>query len=180
MNFIHLHLILTHFPPVLSLGGALSAAAGLLLPRRRRDAVHLALGLLMITGAMMPMVYIAGERAADSIGRVEGIQQEAIAPHQAAAIIALSVSMAAAAIATVLLIVERRRGGLSTALCALLMLAAFASATAIGWTAFRGGAIHHPEIHSAEVVTPDPPLTSWTSSVTAGAPVAFPFASTRG
>ena len=44
MNFAHLHLVLTHFPPVLSLGGAFAAAVGLL--RRRRDLVRLALVLL--------------------------------------------------------------------------------------------------------------------------------------
>src|SRR5229473_1909752 len=62
MNFAHLHLVLTHFPPVLSLGGAISAAAGVL--RRRRDLVQLALLLLIVVGATMPLVYIAGDRAA--------------------------------------------------------------------------------------------------------------------
>jgi len=54
MNFAHLHLILTHFPPVLSLGGAASAAAGVL--RRRRDLLRIALMLLIGMGAMMPLV----------------------------------------------------------------------------------------------------------------------------
>jgi hypothetical protein len=68
MNFAHLHLVLTHFPPVLSLGGAISAAAGTVLSRRRRELIQLALLLLIVAGAMMPLVYIAGDRAADSIG----------------------------------------------------------------------------------------------------------------
>ena len=147
MNFAHLHLVLTHFPPVLSLGGAISAAAGTLLPRRRRELVQLALLLLIVVGATMPLVYIAGNRAADSIGRVEGIQQDAIAPHQQAATIALSVSSAAGCIAIALFIIERRRG-LSAVLRLLVLVVAIASAAAIGWTAALGGAIHHPEIHS--------------------------------
>jgi hypothetical protein len=148
MNFAHLHLVLTHFPPVLSLGGAISAAAGTLLPRRRRELVQLALLLLIVVGATMPLVYIAGVRAADSIGRVEGIQQDAIAPHQHAATIALSASIGTAFIAVALLIVERRRGSLSPVLRLLVLVVAIASAAAIGWTAALGGAIHHPEIHS--------------------------------
>ena len=147
MNFAHLHLILTHFPPVLSVGGTISAAAGILLPRRRRELIQLALLLLIVVGATMPLVYIAGDRAADSIGRVEGINQDAIAPHQHAATIALSMSIGAACIAIVLVIVERRRG-LTPVLRLVVLVVAIAAAAAIGWTANLGGAIHHPEIHS--------------------------------
>ena len=148
MNFAHLHLILTHFPPVLSLCSAVSAAAGFLLPRRRRELVQLALFLLVVVGATMPLAYLAGDRTADSIGKVEGIQQEAIAPHQHAANIALSVSISAACAAVVLLIVERRRQSLSPILRLLVLVIALTSAAVIGWTANLGGAIHHPEIHN--------------------------------
>src|SRR5436305_11683877 len=97
MNFAHAHLVLTHFPPVLSLGSAVSAAVGVI--RRRRDLVRLALVLLVSVGAMMPAVFFAGNRAASSIGRVDGVQQEAIAPHQRAATIALALSIVAAVVA---------------------------------------------------------------------------------
>jgi len=148
MNFAHLHLILTHFPPVLSLGGAISAAAAVtLLPRRRRELIQLALLLLLAVGATMPLVYFAGERTADTIGKVEGVQQEAIGPHQQAAWIALWTSVAAALIAVPLLVVEQRRG-LTPSLRMLLLVVALASAATIGWTANRGGEIHHPEIHN--------------------------------
>ena len=60
MNFAHVHLVLTHFPPVLSLGSAFSAAVGVI--RRRRDLVKLALVLLIAVGAMMPVVFAAGDR----------------------------------------------------------------------------------------------------------------------
>jgi hypothetical protein len=146
MNSAHLHLVLTHFPPVLSLGGAFSAAAGLLLRRRRDDLIRLALALLVVVGAMMPIVYIAGDRAADTIGRVEGVQQEAIAPHQHAAIIALASSVCAGVLAGALLILEHRRSGLSAWLRAIAVAAAISTALPIAWTAALGGAIHHPEI----------------------------------
>jgi len=146
LNFAHLHLVLTHFPPVLSLGSALSAVGGLLLRRRRDDLIRIALVMMIGVGAMMPLVYLAGERAADSIGKVEGVQQEAIAPHQRAATIALAVSVGSAVIAMPLFVVELRRGGLSSPLRLLVLVAAVASAGAIGWTANLGGAIHHPEI----------------------------------
>ena len=144
MNFAHIHLVLTHFPPVLSLGSAFSAAAGVI--RRRRDLVRLALVLMVVVGAMMPLVYVAGDRAADSIGKVEGIQQDAIAPHQQAAKITLVISAFTALIAVGILIIEHRRGEVSASLRALALVAAIACALPVGWTAALGGAIHHPEI----------------------------------
>lgn len=147
MNFAHLHLILTHFPPVLSLGGVISGAAAIFLPRRRPELVQLTLLLLIVVGASMPLVYFAGDRAADTIGRVEGINQDAIAPHQHAAKIALSVSTGAAFAAVILLIVERRHPSLTPILRLLVLVIALASAATIGWTANLGGEIHHPEIH---------------------------------
>jgi hypothetical protein len=144
MNFAHVHLVLTHFPPVLSLGGAFSAAVGIV--RRRREPIRLALMLMIAVGAMMPLVFFAGDRAADTIGKVDGVQQEAIAPHQRAATIALAISLFTAPIAGGLLIIERRRGDLSPSLRVLALAAAIACALPIGWTAALGGAIHHPEI----------------------------------
>jgi hypothetical protein len=131
---------------VLSLGSAFSAAVGVI--RRRRDLVKLALALLVAVGAMMPAVFFAGNRAADAIGRVDGVQQDAIAPHQRAATIAMAVSIVAAVVAAGLLLLERRRGTLSIAFQILVLVAAMASALPIGWAAALGGAIHHPEIQS--------------------------------
>ncbi len=144
MNFAHVHLVLTHFPPVLSLGSVVSAAVGLL--RRRRDLMQLALVLLVAVGVMMPAVFFAGNRAADVIGKVDGVQQEAIAPHQHAATIALAWSIGAAVVAAGLLWLERRRGSLTSAFQILVLIATLASALPIGWAAALGGAIHHPEI----------------------------------
>jgi hypothetical protein len=103
---------------------------------------------LIAVGAMMPLVYIAGSRAADSIGRVEGVQQEAIAPHQHAATIALTTSICTALAGGVLLLIERRRESLSRTVRVLTLAAAIACALPIGWAAALGGAIHHPEIHT--------------------------------
>jgi hypothetical protein len=108
--------------------------------------VRLALVLLVAVGAMMPLVFFAGTRAADTIGRVDGVQQEAIAPHQRAATIALVLSIGAALAAAGLLWIEHRRESLSLALQVLVLVAATASALPIGWAAALGGAIHHPEI----------------------------------
>ena len=148
MTFVHLHLILTHFPPVLSLECIVAAAAAQLFRDRRRDLIRLTLLLMIATGAMMPVIYLAGVRTAAAIGKVEGIQQDAIAPHQQAGLIALCVSIATIIIAAILLLAERRRAGLSSSLRLIVLLLAIGLAATIGWTASLGGAIHHPEIDS--------------------------------
>jgi len=140
MNFAHVHLVLTHFPPVLSVVSVISAAM---------RAVRLALVLMIVVGVMMPAVYIAGYRAADTIGRVDGVQQEAIAPHQRAATLALWISIGAAIVAAVVLIVERRTGELSPRLRVIVLAAAIAAVIPIGRAAALGGLIHHPEINSS-------------------------------
>ena len=140
MNFAHVHLVLTHFPPVLSVVSVISAAM---------RAVRLALLLMIVVGALMPVVYIAGDRAADTIGRVDGVQQEAIAPHQRAATLALWISIGAAIVAFVVLIVERRTGELSPRLRVIVLAAAIAAVIPIGRAAALGGLIHHPEINSS-------------------------------
>jgi len=149
MNFVQLHLVLTHFPPVLSLECVVIAAATQFVRTRRRNLVRFALFLMIGTCAMMPAIYFAGVKTSEVIGKVEGIQQEAIAPHQQAALIVLCVSIAMIIIAVALLIAERRQAGLSFSLRLLVLVLAAGLAGTIGWTASRGGAIHHPEVSTA-------------------------------
>ncbi|HYM61841.1 MAG TPA: hypothetical protein VEZ11_13220 [Thermoanaerobaculia bacterium] len=144
MNAAHLHLILTHFPPVLSLIAAGAAVVGFL--RKRADLVSIALWLLVVIGAMVPVVYMAGDRAADQIGRVDGVQQDAIAPHERAGTISLVASAAIGALAAAALVWARRRANIPGGIRIILAAAALALAVVIGWTANLGGAIHHPEI----------------------------------
>lgn len=98
----------------------------------------------------MPAIYFAGVKTSEVIGKVDGIQQEAIAPHQQAAVIALGVSIATILIAAMLLIAERRQAGLSFSLRLLVLLLSVGLAATIGWTAARGGVIHHPEVSTAQ------------------------------
>jgi hypothetical protein len=150
VNFVHLHLVLTHFPPVLSLECVAAAVAAQFVRSRRHELVRIALILTIVTCATMPAIYFAGVKTSEVIGKVDGIQQEAIAPHQQAAVIALGVSIATILIAAMLLIAERRQAGLSFSLRLLVLLLSVGLAATIGWTAARGGVIHHPEVSTAQ------------------------------
>ena len=150
MNAAHLHLVLIHVPPAITAAAVVAAAWGAI--RKRSDSVRLALLLLLFAGLTTPVVYIAGERTADRIGRVDGIDQNAIAPHEASArvtLIAISISAVAALIALIASARAHREPGSRIGLIALAC-ALICSALVIR-TANLGGAIHHPEA-SAQVV----------------------------
>src|SRR5258708_10754111 len=82
-NAMHLHLMLNHAP----LFGELFAAALLLAAAmgRGRTLLHTALAVVLITGLASIPVFFSGRAAADAIGKVEGIDQRAIDPHEEAA-----------------------------------------------------------------------------------------------
>ncbi len=135
MNAPHLHLILNHSPLFAELAALLLLAAGGAL--RRRDLVDAALVAAIATAPLAAATFVSGRAAADAVGRIDGIDQEAIGPHEEAAEIFAAVATVAALAAGAALRWRR-----VTAVAA----AAVVVALAIGlWTAERGGAIHHPE-----------------------------------
>jgi len=98
-NAIHLHLIINHAPVF----GELFAVALLLAAAVARSITLLrtALAIVILTALGAVPVFFTGRAAADAIGRVEGIDQEAIGPHEDAAerfLLAASVAGVAAVV----------------------------------------------------------------------------------
>jgi hypothetical protein len=135
---IHLHLILNHAPVF----GELFAALLLLVAAVLRSVTLLrtALAVVILAALGAVPVFFTGRAAADAIGKVEGIDQEAIGPHEEAAerfLIAVSAAGAAAIVA----LVRPRRA--TIAIVSILTLLSFGMA---GWTANQGAMIHHQEL----------------------------------
>jgi hypothetical protein len=150
-NAIHLHLIFNHAPVFGELFAvALLLAAGVL---RNTTLLRTALAVVILTALGAIPVLFTGRAAADAIGKVEGIDQEAIGPHEDAAerfLIAASVAGVAAVVAMV------RPGRAAIAVASILTLLSFCMA---GWTANRGALIHHQELRehvTAKGATPLP------------------------
>lgn len=142
MNAAHFHLVLNHLPVLGEIGGAVLLAAGL--TKRNATAVRLALLGIAAAGVLALPVFFSGLRAADLVGRIDGVSQEAIAPHEEAAVAFLSGAIAAGVIAAVALVMPRR-WILPFALGASLI------ASLLGVrVAFLGGRIHHPEISARQ------------------------------
>jgi hypothetical protein len=137
-NAIHVHLMINHAPLFGELFAlSLLAAAGAL---RNRTLLRTALLVVLITGLASIPVFFSGRRAADAIGKVEGIDQEAIDPHEEAAERFLFIAVVASLAAVAALV---RPGRATIGVAAALTLLALGQA---GWTAMLGGLIHHNEL----------------------------------
>jgi hypothetical protein len=137
-NAIHLHLIINHAPVF----GELFAVSLLLAAAVLRSTTLLrtALAVVILTALGAIPVFFTGRAAADAIGKVEGIDQEAIGPHEEAAERFLIATSAAGVAAIVALV---RPGRTTIAIASILTLLSFGMA---GWTANRGALIHHQEL----------------------------------
>ncbi len=137
-NAIHLHLILNHAPvfgELFAVGLLLAAAVA-----RNTTLLRTALAVVILTALGAIPVFFTGRAAADAIGKLEGIDQEAISPHEEAAERFL-IAASAAGVAAVVALVRPART--TVAIAAVLTLLSFGLA---GWTANRGGLIHHQEL----------------------------------
>ena len=143
-NAIHVHLMLNHAP----LFGELFAAALLLAAAaaRSKTLLRTALGVVLITALASIPVFFSGRAAADVIGKVVGIDQEAIDPHKEAAERFLFVAEAAGLAAVAALL---RPGRTTIGVATVLTLLSLGLA---GWTAERGGLIHHNELRTSRLV----------------------------
>src|SRR5258708_5103168 len=146
-NAMPLHLMLNHAP----LFGELFAAALLLAAAmaRSRTLLRTALAVVLTTALASIPVFFSGRAAADAIGKVEGIDQQAIDPHEEAAERFLFVAEAAGLAAVAALF---RPGRTTISVATVLTLLALGLA---GWTAERGGLIHHNELRQRAVIRSD-------------------------
>ncbi|MEA2239944.1 MAG: hypothetical protein QOC81_4668 [Thermoanaerobaculia bacterium] len=142
-NAIHLHLILNHAPVF----GELFAVSLLLAAAVMRSTTLLrtALGIVVVTALGAIPVFYTGRAAGDAIGKVEGIDQEAIGPHEEAAERFIAVAEPAGVAALVALVRPRPT---TVAIASALTLISFGLA---GWAANRGALIHHQELRARAI-----------------------------
>ncbi|MBI2568812.1 MAG: hypothetical protein HYV63_17470 [Candidatus Schekmanbacteria bacterium] len=147
MDFVQIHLILNHLPPIGALFALIAVIAGAL---RNEDAV-LRLGLVVGTAALSLIVpvYLTGERAEEVAERLPGVTEELIHEHEEAAEAALAVALVAAAVSGGGLVAWRlsprlKRAAVSATV--VLYLAALGAATNAGRL---GGEIRHSELRGS-------------------------------
>jgi hypothetical protein len=142
MNPAAVHLALNIFPPVLNF----AAIVVLLIAMFAKSAavVRAALVLLLLASAFAVPVYLSGEEAEHLVEKLEGVDAQAIHPHEDAAEWAYRVFLLQGVLVIAALIAFRKGDVPAWAVWATLLLALFAS-TVVFRTAYLGGKIRHPE-----------------------------------
>lgn len=147
----HLHLLVNHFPVVLSIVGLTSLAVGAV---TRRDFYWRAGLQLMVLAAIAAVVAIlTGESASDEIRQRAFVLRGTIGAHSSAAYAALWALLIGGAISAYAWWRARASdvGALPAWLRELVLIAALVGAALVGYAAYRGGII----VHDAPVLQVD-------------------------
>ena len=148
MNWPLIHIGINHIPIILIMLGGGAAIVGLLLNRR---AVWLyAVATLTLAGLSVYPAYIAGERAEEVDEEYPGVSHDLIEEHEEAAVLSLYVVLVVGVVSALAWWRLSRREAsaeVSGWLRAIVTVAAVVGMASMGYTAFRGGAIRHPQEH---------------------------------
>ena len=144
MNWPHVHLIINHFPIILSVVAAGAAILGLIV--RRRIIWIFAAICLTLAGAAVGPVFLSGKQAADVIEDLPHPPRKVIDAHEESAEVTLFVVLGAGVVGAIAWWQLARRAGTEEPrswIRTAVTLAALAAAGATGYTALLGGMIYH-------------------------------------
>jgi uncharacterized membrane protein len=148
MNGAHLHLLLNHFPIIVTLVGFLVLLWSV--ARGSEEVKKTALGLLVLGAVLTLPTYLTGEPAEDLVVGLPGVSKTDIERHQEAAGIAAG-SLAAVGVAALAGLAAGRRGRVPPALVAVITFLALVAIGLVARAANLGGEIRHSEIRPASL-----------------------------
>ncbi len=155
MDAVHVHLMMNHVPLLGTVFGLLLLLYGML--RRKNEVIKASLGAFVIAALAAGAVFLTGEAAEEAIEGLAGVSEALIEPHEEAAAVALWIvgTLGVGALAA-LFTLKRKLRALAVGVVLVLALAASGG---MGWTAYLGGQISHPEIRvGADHAAPAVPL----------------------
>lgn len=147
MNGAHLHLLVNHLP-IVSIPVALVFVLYAVIAKNasvQRFSLMVLLVCLLSTGA----AFLTGEPAEHIVKGLEAIDSQAIHPHEEASEVAFYLSLAGAAL-TLFILFARRSAKTNALLVQALIALCFFTVGYLGYAAFLGGKIHHPEFNIVE------------------------------
>jgi uncharacterized membrane protein len=149
LDWIHIHLMVNHFPIVLSLIGALATLAALI--RKRSSIWTYAAATLVLAGLSAPVALLTGQRAEHEAEKLSFVTEKAIHQHEERAEVAMWLTVAAGVSAIIALWRAQAKWRM------LMAVLALAAAVALGLAAFEGGKIvtRNPALERAVASGPD-------------------------
>ncbi len=148
MTAVHFHLALNHVPVILAPMAVIILVWGI--AARRDDIQRVGLAVALAAGLLMLPVYFTGEGAEHTVEDFPAVSRENIEVHQDWALPAAVVTWVAGLLGLAGLGLMGRRRALAIA----TLVVSLGATAVVGYTAYRGGLIRHPEI--APGFTPPP------------------------
>lgn len=144
MDWPYAHLLLNHFPIILTVAGTIAAIFALV--RRGRAIWLYALATLTFAGVTIYPVFLTGDEASETMRDVWYVSRDAIHTHEEAGELTLWVVLVMGAIAAFAwwrLAARERSGGPPRWLQVLVVLTALGALGAVTYTSVLGGRIVH-------------------------------------
>ena len=146
MNAAYFHITLVHIPVILTpLGVVLLAIAHL---RSALPLARVALGVIIAASVIAVPAFLLGEGAEEIVEHLPGISESLIEQHEESAEIALYLTIASGLLSLITWFAISRAAWLERALLAVTFITSLLASGGLAYTAYRGGMIHHPEIHT--------------------------------
>jgi uncharacterized membrane protein len=149
LSWPYAHLVINHFPVVLSISALGIAILGLLL--KRRELWLTAMGALTTAGVFVYPVFLTGDKADHALNDPWYVRQDVIKAHDDAALFALWIILIAGAFAAYCWwrSVKRPADAIPTWMRAGVFVGALLAVSVVARTAYLGGKIVHdsPVLH---------------------------------
>ncbi len=144
INPAHWHLLLNHFPIILSITGTGFLVAAFIFKKE-----HLKFGsaLILIVAAMAAYpAYQTGEGAEESIEGLAGVSESVIETHEEIASTGLTLILITGLFAFVTVLLVHLKKNAATAFMIITLIGSVASAGVLSYVGYTGGEIRHSEI----------------------------------
>ncbi len=140
----HWHLLLNHFPIILSIVGTGFIIAAFLFKKQ-----HLRFGgllLLIIAAAGAYLAFQTGEGAEEAVENLAGVSHDAIEKHEGSANTGLKIILGTGLIALITILLVHAKKKQANVFLIITLLASLASAGYMSYVGYTGGVIRHSEI----------------------------------
>jgi uncharacterized membrane protein len=150
MDFVHIHLLLNHFPVIGTVLGVLLFLFALV--RKSSELKRISLGIFVLLAILAIPVYFSGEPAEESVENLPGVSDSIIERHENLAFIAL-ISAIILGIVSLMALLASKHVRVSVWLTSFSFGIAVITTILMGITANLGGQIRHTEIRSGALQT---------------------------